>query len=223
MTRKLRHIPAKIAGTSHRGAVGGMWDEIGRLQFHFLQAEGLRPHHRLLDIGCGSLRGGVHFARYLHKGNYFGIDANPRLITAGQKELAAAGIPDRATLRVSDDFNMDFGVPFDFALAHSLFTHLPFNSIQLCLIKIDNILAPGAKLFATFFRNPAGVRGFEPAVQPGRDGDRLTFMHRDPYHYDPSIFSWLCESLDLTMEDLGNWNHPRSQQMLRFTKTRSHS
>ncbi len=45
------------AGT-HRDMVGGMWEEIGRLQFEFLRARGLKPSHRLLDIGCGSLRGG---------------------------------------------------------------------------------------------------------------------------------------------------------------------
>ena len=38
----------------HRDMVGGMWDEIGRLQFEFLRARGLKPNHRLLDIGCGS-------------------------------------------------------------------------------------------------------------------------------------------------------------------------
>ena len=37
----------------HREIVGGMWDELGRLQMGALQAHGMRPHHRLLDIGCG--------------------------------------------------------------------------------------------------------------------------------------------------------------------------
>ncbi len=39
-------------------AVGGLWDEIGQLQFDFLRAKGLLPRHKLLDFGCGSLRGG---------------------------------------------------------------------------------------------------------------------------------------------------------------------
>lgn len=42
----------------HRIAVGGMWDEIGKLQFEFMVKQGLKPHHKFLDIGCGSLRGG---------------------------------------------------------------------------------------------------------------------------------------------------------------------
>lgn len=43
----------------HRGAVGGMWDQIGKLQFEFMVKHGLKPEHKFLDIGCGSLRGGA--------------------------------------------------------------------------------------------------------------------------------------------------------------------
>ena len=39
-------------------AIGGLWDEMGKHQFEFLQSKGLEPQHKLLDIGCGSLRGG---------------------------------------------------------------------------------------------------------------------------------------------------------------------
>jgi hypothetical protein len=53
-------------------AVGGMWEEIGKLQLDFLVNQGLRPTHKFLDIGCGTLRGGRHFIRYLDAGNYAG-------------------------------------------------------------------------------------------------------------------------------------------------------
>ena len=46
---------------AHREQVGGLWDEIGALQIDFLRAQGLRPGDTLLDVGCGCLRGGVHF------------------------------------------------------------------------------------------------------------------------------------------------------------------
>jgi hypothetical protein len=58
----------------HRKAVGGLWDEIGRLQFDYFVSQGLVPHHRLLDLGCGSLRGGVHFIAYLDPDRYSGVD-----------------------------------------------------------------------------------------------------------------------------------------------------
>jgi hypothetical protein len=46
-----------LAALRHRDVVGGMWDDIGKLQFDFLCDHGLRPSCRLIDIGCGCLRG----------------------------------------------------------------------------------------------------------------------------------------------------------------------
>ncbi|MGL5080430.1 MAG: hypothetical protein ACRC8A_02975 [Microcoleaceae cyanobacterium] len=53
----------------HRQFVGGMWDEIGKLQFDFLLANNLKPSSKFLDVGCGALRGGIPFVPYLDKGN----------------------------------------------------------------------------------------------------------------------------------------------------------
>jgi SAM-dependent methyltransferase len=68
----------------HRNIVGGMWEEIGRLQFDFLVEKGLKTDCYFLDVGCGSLRGGVHFIRYLEPGHYFGIDKSKELLDAGR-------------------------------------------------------------------------------------------------------------------------------------------
>ena len=88
----------EIAKGVHRKFVGGMWERIGRHQFDFLRDRGLRPEHRLLDVGCGALRGGVHFIRYLNVGGYYGIDINASLLAAGRDvELPAAGLVDRQT------------------------------------------------------------------------------------------------------------------------------
>jgi len=42
----------------HRQAIGGLWEEMGKLQFDYLISQKLMPHHQFLDVGCGSLRGG---------------------------------------------------------------------------------------------------------------------------------------------------------------------
>lgn len=75
----------------HRDYVGGLWEEIGQLQCAFLVAQGLKSFHCLLDIGCGALRGGVHFIRYLDPGNYLGLEKEKTLIELGvDKELGVA-------------------------------------------------------------------------------------------------------------------------------------
>ena len=42
----------------------------------------------------------------------------------------------RENLRATDRFDCDFGVQFDFAIAQSLFTHIPLNDIRLCLVRL---------------------------------------------------------------------------------------
>jgi hypothetical protein len=65
---------------NHRDVVGGLWNEVGKLQFHYLVAHGLMPSSALIDIGCGCLRGGVHFIAYLDQDRYFGLDLNNSLL-----------------------------------------------------------------------------------------------------------------------------------------------
>jgi len=113
--------PAGIAALGHRAYVGGLWDEIGKLQFEFLVSQGLAPHHVLLDIACGSLRGGVHFIPYLEPGNYLGIDKEAELIQLGRREELPAGLEDerRPEFVVSGSFEFDlFTKRPDYALAH---------------------------------------------------------------------------------------------------------
>jgi len=71
----------------YKNFIGGMWEEVGELQFNFLLKTGLKPHHQLLDLGCGSLRGGIHFIKYLQKNNYWGTDIRKDLLLAGNKEI----------------------------------------------------------------------------------------------------------------------------------------
>ena len=51
---------AGVDQLGHREYVGGLWDEMGKLQFDFMVSQGLSPEHTMLDIACGALRGGVH-------------------------------------------------------------------------------------------------------------------------------------------------------------------
>jgi SAM-dependent methyltransferase len=208
----------------HRGAVGGMWEEIGQLQFDFLVGQGLTPEHYLLDMGCGSLRGGVHFVKYLEPGHYFGIDRNPKLLAAGESELERAGVMGkRPTLEARSDFvATDLGQSFDFALAQSLFTHLPFNTIVRCIAEVGRALSPGGRFFATFFANP-GPRLRTDPIPIKSDITIPVRLDSDPYFYDPALFSWLCEGSDLVCDYHGDWGHPRSQEMLVFTKQQPQS
>lgn len=207
--------------TWHKEAVGGLWEEIGRLQFDFLVRHGLRPHHYLLDVGCGSLRGGIHFVSYLEPGHYFGIDKNKALLQAGKHELKTHRLSSKSpTLVEMEDFDFrSLDRTFDFALAQSVFTHLPLNSIIRCLVSIEKVLAQEGRFFATFSENPEGKFRLEPLQAPRSDGPAIvTFLDKDPYHYDLGTFQWICARTQLRVEYIGDWNHPRNQKMLLFTR-----
>ena len=108
--------------------------------------------------------------------------------------------------------------PFDFALAQSVFTHLPFNTIIRCVANVTASLRPGGRFYATYFANPGPRLRVEPAVLPSPGGGLQTYCDSDPYYYDPDIFRWICEGSDISVENRGAWGHPRSQHMLVFSR-----
>lgn len=208
---------AEIASDVHRGAVGGRWEELGRWQFELLVGKGLLPAHRLLDVGCGALRGGIHFIRYLAPGNYYGLDINASLIKAGREvELPRAGLTDRnPRLEVSNCFEFSkFGTTFPYALALSVFTHLPANAIETCLVRLLDVLEPGARFYATYFEAAR-----PHVIDPLRHLDGIvTYNDADPFHYHFSWFEFLTAGLPWTVTNLGACQHPRGQHLLEFTR-----
>lgn len=206
----------------HRARVGGAWDAMGDLQFKFLVDQGLEPGSHLLDVGCGSLRGGVRFVQYLDPGHYCGMDRSPELLDAGKRELARAGLSEKQALLLADEnfaFSR-FDRSFDFALAQSVFTHLPFNTILRCLGEMERVLRPGGRFFVTYFRSPGPRLRVEPMPRPGH---KPVYCDRDPFYYDPDLFRWAVEGSTLSVQELGDWGHPRQQQMLVFVKSSASS
>jgi hypothetical protein len=201
----------------HRRAVGGMWQQIGWLQFGYMVGSGLRPWHELLDVGCGSLRGGRHFVRFLEPGRYWGMDKERWLIEAGWKVLRAGNLlVKRPNLCISDgSFNLSFiprGKTFHFALAQSVFTHLKPDEIKACLKAVMGRLRWGGEFHATYFDSDSVDVG-EP--HRFRDGER------DIARYPFAFFHRLAQSCDAKVQMLGDWGHPRKQKMLVFRKRRS--
>ncbi len=206
---------------SHRRAVGGLWEELGRLQFDFMVAKGLKPEHYFLDVGCGSLRGGVHFVRYLEPGHYSGMDKSKEFLDAGMSELRENDLIDKRPVLISNaDFEFQlFNQMFHYAIAQSVFTHLPINSIIRCLMNIEKVLDKGGLFFATFFESKKGKFYLEPILHPQTDGPGiLSFFDKDPYHYNFQTFEWICEGSSLKVEYIGDWQHPRDQQIMVFAK-----
>jgi SAM-dependent methyltransferase len=204
----------------HRRTIGNprRWEELAELQFAYLVDHGLEPEHYLLDVGCGPLRGGIRFIRYLEPGRYYGVEKDADVLEeAGRVELPREGLVDKRPVLVPME-NFDFpslGRAFDFALAQSVFTHLTVNSIIRCLMQMERVLAPGGRFFATYWENPDGKFNLDPVRQSEH---KVTHFDQDAFHYDLGTFEWICEETSLSVKDLGEWGHPQRQKMLVFTR-----
>jgi len=141
----------------YKGYVGKAeeYDRRAAVQFAVLTMLGLREYHDLLDIGCGSLRGGRLFIPYLLPGRYCGMDkpdARP-IVEEGLRTELAAGITatKQPTFMYSSDFFFDgFQRAFDYVLAQAVFCHITLKEIATCLKAVEGVMKPHGKLVASF-------------------------------------------------------------------------
>ncbi len=195
-----------VGGAAHRGYVGGLWEEIGKLQFDFMVGRGLAPEHVFLDIACGSLRGGVHFIQYLDRGNYLGIEKERTLVKRGLSRELPRGVrrDKRPEFVISDAFEFDrFSRQASFSLAQSLFTHLVPPQIELCLANLRAYAPRGHESYATF---NAG----DSTANPAASDDEKRFS------YKPEELAAIGERNGWSCDYIGEWGHPRGQVMMRF-------
>jgi SAM-dependent methyltransferase len=137
-------------------AIGGMWEEVGQMQIDFVTGEGLTPDCRMLDVGCGTLRGGRHFIRHLDPGNYTGVDISEGVIEAGKALIVEEGLVDKRPRLIPNTtgdlrFDMFEDETFDFILAQSVFTHLKEDHLEECFANIGRIMGPETRFYFTFY------------------------------------------------------------------------
>jgi SAM-dependent methyltransferase len=187
-------------------AIGGMWSDLGKLQFDFLKSQGLKPKQKLLDIGCGTLRGGRLFIRYLDRGNYYGMDISEEAIAWGKELVEREGLSGKSPqLAVNKSKNLKLNdykkEAFDYIFAQSVFSHLPKEMIIECFENIGNVMTNNGSFFFTFLR----------ARNYGRIGIR-------DYAYPFSFFQKAAEQFNFVVEDYSkNYLHPRGQIMVRLS------
>jgi SAM-dependent methyltransferase len=201
-------MSSKTAGPDHRHFVGPpeKYDLASASQFNLLTLLGLREHHYLLDIGCGSLRAGRLFIPYLLPGRYFGIEPEQWLIDEG---IAAEVGQDLVRIKqptFDNDSNFTlttFGRTFDYMVAQSIFSHATQVQIRRCMAEAKQALAPGGVFAATFFQGETDYEGDE-WVYPGR------------VHYTMEHFSRMAGECGLSCRPV-NWTHTNEQTWVVLT------
>lgn len=199
----------RIAKRGHRNYIGGMWDEIGQLQFDFLLSKGLKPDSYLLDIACGSLRLGVKAIPYLERGRYLGIEKERVLVEAGLEKELDPEIREakQPNIVVSDSFEFErLAQRADFAIAQSLFTHIPRRLIEMCFKNLYPRLQDDGVFYATFFGMNRKSTQF---TKLNEESDRI---------YSVAQMCGFGESEGFRAKYIGEWNHPRGQVIVEYRK-----
>lgn len=144
----------------------GHWKELGRYQFRLLEQNGLRRHHRLLDLGCGPLQGGVPFIRFLDVSNYTGVDINPKHLEAARGQVSRHKLDEKTPrLAQSAVFGDDVfsSESFDFIWASQILYYFPDSQLSELFAFVRKRLNPKGKFLADFI-NPDQ---FDAIVYPG--------------------------------------------------------
>ena len=138
--------------SSRHGLVGpaDLWEAKRRFQMNFLLGVGLKPSHKLLDFGCGTLRGGLPLIDYLEPGNYYGFDVRIETLKEACNELEESGLEQKMpTLIHSCNLSsLTFTGGFDFIWAFSVLIHLDDIKLEDFLFFAARNLAPDGKIFA---------------------------------------------------------------------------
>ena len=126
----------QISQSVFTGGPLSSFSKVGRLQLITLLKNGLVPTSKLLDVGCGALRGGYWAIHFLDKNRYFGIEPNKKMLDDGLNNLLE---PELLKLKAPEfDFNADFDFSvfnqkFDFVIARSIWTHASKGQISKML------------------------------------------------------------------------------------------
>jgi len=143
---------------------GGDFEKVGNEYLgHFKELAGLRPHHRVLDVGCGIGRMAVPLTSYLTEGEYQGFDTVRESIRWCRRRIGTR-YPNFHFQHV-DIYNRHYNPKgkakaaearfpypddhFDFAFLVSVITHMLPADMENYVAETARVLKPGARCLVT--------------------------------------------------------------------------
>ena len=207
-------------GSDHYRAYVGPprdYDLISAMVFNLLTCCGLRQTHKVLDIGCGSLRIGRLLIPYLNSGNYYGVEPNQWLVFDG-----LANEVGRAQYRIKspnflfcDSFRgFDKSVGFDYCFAQSIFSHCGIDLVEKWFEDVSFHLSKSGVFLATFVLGeyttneqgwiyPGCVKFAQSDIRQLSSQFGLQCLELDWYHPRQSWFAFFGEDFDSSLLKCG--------------------
>lgn len=212
-----------------------------------LISRGLRPEHRVLDIGSGIGNLAVSLIGFLH-GGYDGVDVHAEAVAWCQKaitsrypnfrfhhaDLASSAYNPRA-IRSASVYRFPFAdQSFDYILLASVFTHMLPDGVEQYVREVSRLLTPDGVCVASFFLLNDDTR---PSVDASRSFMSFGFEHSSgvcrihcpgkpeaAVAFDESFVRRLHEKAGLRIRDVrrGQWwsGKRHDQDILTIVRTR---
>ena len=195
----------RAGAKDYRAYVGppARYDLIAAMTFNLLTTFGLREHHKVLDIGCGSLRIGRLLIPYLNPGNYTGIEPRQWLVKAGIANEIGKGmvnIKNPRFLFAEDAKALPQDDDYDFAFAQSIFSHCGVDLITQWLDDVYRHLKADGVFLATF-------------LTADMDSTVSGWVYPTNVFYRSETIKTLAENAGLHFEVL-DWTHPAQEWAL---------
>lgn len=193
------------AAGDHREFVGpsNEYDLNAAIQFNLMTFSGLRESHTLLDIGCGSLRGGRLFIVFLRSGHYFGIEPEQWLVEKAISEEIGEDLVKLKSPSFSHDgdFSCDtFDHRFDYILAQGVFNHAPERLIRRYMSEAKKCMKTTSIFAATYKQGHENHTGTE-------------WLYPDHATYTPEHMSKMASDAGLRCFSI-DWPHPRGAKWI---------
>ncbi|MDG2369210.1 MAG: class I SAM-dependent methyltransferase [Flavobacteriales bacterium] len=158
MIKQLKQVKRKIVTffqtpQEKRHALVGpakLWKMKQDFQINFLKSQGLQPNQKLMDVGCGTLRGGIPLINYLEKGNYYGIEVRNTVLEEGRKELKEHDLERKEPHLIAfSEFNeISLNAKLDVMLAFSVLIHMEDTIVEKCIEFVSKQLENNGTFYA---------------------------------------------------------------------------
>ena len=146
----------------------------------------VQPHHRVLDVGCGTGTLAVAIKGWLPGAEVVGLDPDPKALARSRRKAERAGVSIRFDQGFANTLPYTDG-SFDRVFSSLMFHHLPQDAKFATMREVRRVLKPGGSLHLLDFEHE-GPRSHNPLARWLHSSERMQGNTRD------QILGWMREA-----------------------------